>query len=331
VEHGATDEYNALGERPADRLGIERYECARAKLERVRHELGLDAHDETPPAAWPVLPPEYARLFGTDRTSTLKQALAAARGEVQHITDEQLRQSASPNRALAGLDRQASHQAVRLEEEHAHHTKSARNQAARAAEPETQAATLGWRQRHEREQLRHDAALQRQHAERHASDANRIELELQRLRATGRHPDDWLKHHAHDLVVQLAAEAELERRQEQQNADQVERAVAQPPEHIRNMIGERPLSDAALADQWERLTQRIERHRLTYRLDVDQDGTLGPDPSQIGKDQRGAYAEQRRSLAHQDIARHRESRELAPLDQADDLARDDLHAADRSL
>jgi conjugative relaxase-like TrwC/TraI family protein len=330
LEHCVTDEHHALGERPADRPGTERYDRAQANLERVRRELGLDLHDETPPAARPVLPPEYARLFGTDRTSTLEQALAAARGEVQHITDEQLRQSASPNRALAGLDRQASHQAVRLEEEHAHHTVSAHNQAARAAELEMQAATIGWRHRHEREQLRHDAALQRQHAERHESDASRTELELQRLRATGRHPDDWLKHHAHDLVVQLAADAELERRQEQRIADQVERAVAQPPEHIRNAIGERPLSDAALAGQWERLTRRIERHRLTYRLDVNQDGTLGPDPSHIGKDQRGAYDEQRRSLSR-DIARHRESRELPRLDAALDLTRDDLNAAGRSL
>jgi hypothetical protein len=130
--------------------------------------------------------------------------------------------------------------------------------------------------------------------------------------------------------VQLAAEAELERRQEQQIGKQLERAVAQPPEHIRNLIGERPTSDAALADEWERLARRIERHRLTYGLDVDQDGTLGPDPSQIGKHQRGAYDEQRRALA-QDIAHHREVRDLPWLDQADDLTRDDVHAAGRSF
>jgi hypothetical protein len=130
--------------------------------------------------------------------------------------------------------------------------------------------------------------------------------------------------------MQLAAEAELERRQEQQIADQVERAVVQPPEHVRDVIGERPVSDAELADQWERLTRRIERHRLTYGLDVDQDGTLGPDPSRIGRDQRGAYDEQRRALA-QDIARHRESQGLPRLDQADDLTRDNLHTAGRSL
>jgi len=326
LEHDVTDEHHALGDRP----GAERYERAQAKLERVRHELGLDVPAEETPAAQPLLPPEYARLFGTERTSALQQALAAARDEVQHQTDEQLGRSASTDRVLDDLDRQAAHQAVRLEQEHAHHTDSARNQAARAAELETQAATLGWRHRHERDQLRHDAALQRQHAERHASDAGRIELELQRLRAAGRHPDEWLKHHAHDLVMQLAAEAELERRREQHIADQVDRAVSQPAEHVRNVIGERPISDPELANQWERLTRRIERHRLTYELDVDQDGTLGPDPSQLRADRRGVYEEQRRALT-QDIARHRESRELPPLDQVHDLTRDDLHAAGRSL
>jgi conjugative relaxase-like TrwC/TraI family protein len=330
LEHDVTDEHHALGDRPGDPPAAERYERAQAKLEEVRHELGLHVPDEKTPAGETRLPAEYARLFGTERTPALEQALAAARNEVQHVTDEQLRRSAYTNRVLADLDRRAAHQATRLEQEYAHHTESARNQTARAAELETHAATLGRRHRHEREQLRHDAALQRQHAERHASDAGRIELELQRLRAAGRHPDEWLKHHAHDLVMQLAAEAELERRREQHIADQLERAVAHPPEHVRNAIGERPISDPALADQWERLTRRIERHRLTHGLDVDRDGTLGPDPSHLGKDQRAAYEEHRRALA-QDIARYRESRELPPLDQAHDLTRDDLHGAGRSL
>ena len=160
------------------------------------------------------------------------QALAAAQNEVQHATDEQLRRFASADRGLADLDRQAAHQAVRLEQEHAQHTESARNQTARATQLETQAATLGWRHRHEQDQLRHDAALQRQHAARHTSDASRIELELQRLRVAGRHPDQWLRDHARALVMHVACEAELERRQEQQIVDQLERAVAQPPEHI---------------------------------------------------------------------------------------------------
>ena len=214
LEHDVTDEYIALGARPSDPPGAERHELAKVRLEQVRHQLGLDVRAEGTSALEPRLPAEYARLFGPKRTSTLEQALAAARSEVQHATDEQLRRTASTDRVVAALDRQAAHQAVRLEQEHTHHTESARGQSARAAELETRAATLGWRHRHERDQLRHDATLQRQHAERHASDASRIELELQRLRAAGRHPDQWLGHHARDLVMHVACEAELERRRE---------------------------------------------------------------------------------------------------------------------
>ena len=83
------------------------YERAQAKLERVRHELGLNVRAVEPPAVEPRLPAEYARLFGTELTSTLEQALAAARVEVRRVTDQQLRRSASTDRVLADLDRQA--------------------------------------------------------------------------------------------------------------------------------------------------------------------------------------------------------------------------------
>ena len=63
---------------------------------------------------------------------------------------------------------------------------------------------------------------------------------------------------------------------------------------------------------------------------IDQDGPLGPDPTHVGKHQRGTYEEQRLALA-QDITRYRESRELPPLDQALELSHDDAHAAGRSL
>jgi len=95
------------------------------------------------------------------------------------------------------------------------------------------------------------------------------------------------------------------------------------------VIGERPISDAALADQRERLTRRIERHRLAYGFAIDQDGPLGPDPTHVGKHQRGTYEEQRLALA-QDITRYRESLELPPLDQALKLSHDDARAAGRS-
>jgi conjugative relaxase-like TrwC/TraI family protein len=329
LEHNVTDENLALGERPVDAAHIERYERARAQLERVRHELGLQSHEGEPVEAIRV-PIEYVRLFGETRAAALEQALTAAREQARAMTDEQLLRSTSIGRIDADLDRHAAGRAIRLEREHAHHKKTAQKQADRATELEARAATLGWRDRCEREQLRHDAALHRQHAESHASDVERIELELHRLQAAGRHPDQWLQRHGEELVARLAAGAELEHRRDQDIALQVEQAVIRPPEHVRNVIGERPVTDTGVVEHWEQLARRVERHRLTYQLDVHRDDSLGPDPSQMSKGQRGAYGEQRRSLA-EDIARYRESHDLPPLDQGRDISLDDEHALGRAL
>jgi conjugative relaxase-like TrwC/TraI family protein len=329
LEHDVADESVALGPRLAGATGIDRYEKARAQLERVRHELGLRPCQEEP--VQPVrLPPEYARLFGENRVAALEQALAAAARQARVMTDEQLLGSTSVRRVVADLDRHAAGHAIRLEQERAHHTETAQKQTERATELEARAAALGWRNRSEREQLRRDAALHRQHAERHASDVERTELELHRLHAAGRHPDQWLQRRGSELVAQVAADAELEYRREQRIGDEVERALIHAPAHIRSVIGDRPAADTGLADEWKRLARRVERHRLTYDLDIGRDGSLGPDPSQIRKDQRVAYEEQRRFLA-EDIARYRESRGLPSLEEARGISLDEHHAAGRTL
>ena len=329
LQHEVSDENLALGPRPVDAGRTERYEQARAQLERVRHELGLHSREEDEPFQPVRLPTAYARLFGNTRTAALEQALATAGEPARAMTDEELLGSPSIGRTVVDLDRHAAARAIRLEREQAHHKETAQKQADRATELEARAATLGWQDRRERDQLRRDAALHRRHAQRHASDADRIELELHRLHAAGRHPDQWLQHHGAELAAQLAARAELKHRRERQITHDAERAVARLPEHIRDVIGERPV-DPGPAETWERLARRVERHRLTYEVDVDRDGSLGPDPSQIRKNQRVAYDEQRRSLA-EDIARYRETRGLPPLEQVRNITLDDEHALGRSL
>ena len=329
LEHDVTAEVLALGERPVDTARVEQYERARTQLERVRRELGLHSRGEE--LVQPIrLPSEYARLFGESRAASLEQRVAAAIERAPGMTDEELLRATATSSAIADLDRQAAGRAIRLEREHAHHKETAQKQADRATELEGRSATLGRRDRREREQLRGDAALHRQHAERHASDVERIELELQRLHAAGRHPDQWLQLHGAELVAHLAAAAELEHRRHRQIALEVEQAVIRPPEHLRDVIGERPAADTKLVEDWERLARRVERHRLTYEFDVDRDGSLGPDPSQIRKDQRVAYEEQRRSLV-EDVTRYRESRGLPSLEEARDISLDEVHALGRSL
>jgi hypothetical protein len=321
LEHDIVDDSSALGERPTDPARTEPYEQARATLERVRQHLGVHA-PERQPVEPPELPSDYARLFGAQRAALLEQALAAEREQARELTDAQLHALApAAGGMIADLDRQAAGHAIQLEQEHAHHKHTARKQTERAAEFDAQADKLGRRARHEREQLRHDATLHRQHAARHTADAERIELELQRLHATGRHPDQWLKDHGQQLVRQLAAAAELAHRRELEIDQQAELAVTQPPQHVRELIGERPVSGMRLAEQWERLVEQIERHRLTYGLEVDRHGPLGPDPSQMARDQRALYEEQRHKLAGE-VERHREARSLPAHEPTREITRE---------
>ncbi len=319
-EQGIVDERQALGVRPREPAVAERYEQARATLERVQRELSVGAreHETVEPVG---LPRHYYGLLGDARARLLDAALAAEFARVRDLPDEQLRAITSEShQALNGLDHHAAAQALRLEREHAHHQDAARKQAERAAALEQQGAALGWRARHEREQLRHNAGLQRDHATRHSADTERLELELSRLRATGRHPDQWLQDNSERVVTGLAAAGELARREQREIDRQAELAVTQLPAHVRELIGERPISGVQLAHEWERLAERIERHRLEYKLDLGRESPVGPEPSRIGREQRHAYEEQRDQLASE-IESHREARGLPVNEQAREIMR----------
>jgi hypothetical protein len=330
IEHDVTDERLPLGDAPTDPLRTERYEQARDRLERVRHELGIPAleRERTEP---PRLPSEYTRLLGAQRAALLEDALAAAHQQIGGRTDEQLRSlAATASARIAEFDLQTAAQAIRLENEHAHHQQTAANQADRAATLEEQANKLGWRARREREQLRDDAELHRQHTARHIADAERIELELQRLHAAGRHPEEWLHDHGEQLVKQIAASAELAHRRELQTERAAELAITRPPAHVHELIGDRPVSGVRLAQEWELLAQRIERHRLTYEIDIKRSGPLGPEPSIVAREQRGVYDEQRNELAAQ-VALHRQARSLPDHAQVKEITREREQTLGREL
>jgi conjugative relaxase-like TrwC/TraI family protein len=311
LEHGITDERSALGELPTDPVSAERFEQARSTLERVRHELGVHARSSEDIA--PLgLPSEYLRLFGPERASRLEAALASDHRRARTLSDEELRGLTADERGpLASLDRHGAGHVLRLEQEHAHHVHTARDQTARAEQLNAEADQLGRRDRHQRDHLRQNAAMQCEHAGRHLADAERIELELDRLTATGRHPDQWLEQNADALVAQVAARSELAQRHERDIDRQAELAITHPPDHVRGLIGERPVSGVRLAQEWEQLADRIERHRLAHDIDVDRDGPLGPDPSQIPAARRPRYEHDRETLAGQ-IDQFRGQRGLAP-------------------
>lgn len=328
LEHDVVGDRSALGEPPTDSALMERYEQARATLERARHELGFNAMERGVADA-PALPSDYVRLFGPQRVNELEQALAEERDLVRRLTDDKLsRLAATSTQAVSQLDRRAAEQAVRLEREHAHHREVAEKQRIRAAQLEVQAEALGWRAHSQRERLRHDAELHRQHAGRHAADAERIELELHRLREAGRHPDQWITDHGQEVVLGLAAAAELAHRRSLEIQDQVELALADPPAYVRELLGDRPASGIRLAQEWERLVEQIERHRLTYDINLDRRSPLGPDPSEIARVQRGRYQEQRLGLAA-DIEHYREEIGLPEHEQTRQITCELVAALDR--
>jgi conjugative relaxase-like TrwC/TraI family protein len=318
LEHDITDERSALGERPTDPLRAERFEQARSTLERVRHELSVHARSSEDMA--PGLPSEYLRLFGPGRAARLQEALASEHRRARTLPDDELRRlTRGEDDPLAGLDRHGANQVIRLEQEHDHHLHTARDQTARAAQLDAQAEPLGRRDRHQRDHLRQNAAMQREHAARHVADAERIELELDRVAAAGRHPDQWLDQHADALVSQVAARSQLAQRHERDIDRQADLAMTNPPDHVRDLIGDRPVSGVRLAQEWEQLADRIERHRLAHEIDTDRHGPLGPDPSHVPAARRLQYEHDRERLTSH-IDKFRGQRGLAP--GTPELARD---------
>jgi conjugative relaxase-like TrwC/TraI family protein len=323
LEQGIDDERQALGERPGEPAAAARYEAARSTLERVQRELG--------PAHWsreieePIgVPGHYLGLLGDARAARLQAGLATEVDRLRGLPDDQLATLAREEQgALARLDRQAAYQALRLEREVGVHKDATQRQSERAEQLEQHASGLGWRARRERDQLRRDAALQHEHSARHRADADRLELELMRLRAAGRHPDQWLDQNAERLSIGIVASTELAGRREREVARQVELAVTEPPAHVIDLIGERPQSGVRLAQEWERLTGRLVRHRLDYGVDVDRDGPLGPDPSRIPIAHRSQYAVQREELtAH--ISEYRQVVKLPVCELTHEHHRDDV-------
>jgi conjugative relaxase-like TrwC/TraI family protein len=318
LEHDITDERSALGERATDPVRAERYEQARSTLERVRHELGV--HPRFSEDIAPGLPSECLRLFGPDRAARLEEALTSEHRRARTLSDEELRRLAAEEPdPLASLDRHGAGHVLRLEQQHTHHLVTARDQTARAEQLEAEAEPLGRRDRHQRDHLRQNAGMQREHAARHIADAERIELELDRVAAAGRHPDQWLEQHAHALVTSIAARSELEHRHERDIDRQADLAIADPPDHVRDLIGERPVSGVRLAQRWEHLADQIERHRLAHDVDVNPGGPLGPDPDRIPAARRLQFQRDREKLAGQ-IEQFRGERGLPP--RVPELARD---------
>jgi hypothetical protein len=111
------------------------------------------------------------------------------------------------------------------------------------------------------------------------------------------------------LAAGIVASRELDARRDGEIDRQVELAVIEPPARVLELIGERPVSGVRLAQQWERLAESIERHRLEYNIDIERDGVFGPGVSRIPATERHRYERSRDELAAQ-VDRFRSERDM---------------------
>ncbi len=316
VQHRVEDRVSALGVPPPEGTG-ESGEHTRASLalKRAREQL-TPAHAI---ASAEGLPRRWTELLGPERAGQLEQPLHAAREQAANLPDAQLEEDTKAGKLAFGhLDQTVANQTSRLEREHAEHAERARRQTEDAERLRQQARGLGFRRRHERDQLIFQAQAAQARADRQHADIARIELALDRMRESGNHPDQWIQQHAPTAIRGLAARDELDHRRQLEVEHEAERAIIQPPAHLRELIGEPPVSGVKLNRQWEELAQALEHHRLEHLIDVDRDGPLGPDPSRITSAQRSEYERGRQQLAAE-VEQLRHDRGLEPHPQVREI------------
>ena len=107
---------------------------------------------------------------------------------------------------------------------------------------------------------------------------DRLDERENTLTATGRHPEQWIERDGRAAAEWALARHELDVRRELAVREAGERAVLEPPAHIRRTLGERPERDGPQRERWQQLARDLERYRLEHDIDVDRDGPVGPRP-----------------------------------------------------
>ena len=163
--------------------------------------------------------------------------------------------------------------------------------------------SLGWRRRAERGRLEERIATRQRAVENADRELAALDKREAMLVAGDRHPNQWLQRDGRQAAEWALARRELDVRRELAVREAGERAVLEPPAHIRGTLGERPDRAGGERERWEQLARDLERYRLEHGVDVDHDGPVGRRPS--GRD------EQREQLVER-IRELRAERGLAP-------------------
>jgi hypothetical protein len=219
----------------------------------------------------------YRSVLGDTRSHRLEAPDMAVADQVSRLDRDQL--LAERDRAATAfdrLDRQGALATQRVEHELGIADRAAVATWLATGQTAARIAELGWlRGRRERRVLREALAVQRQLLVTELEAFARLEAAAQSLRDAGRDLDDWLAEHAADVVVWIAAERELAARREINVSRAVELAAIDPPDRVREQIGDRPALDALQLEDWQRVARRLEHDRLVATEAIADGSTAG--------------------------------------------------------
>ena len=218
------------------------------------------------------------RALGAERSRRLPEPTRAGRAWLAERSESELaalRTEHAP--AVERLDVAGAMKAARLEAAGAAATASRDEARARVDALRARRDALGPLRRAERRELEQAIAAQERAVARWTTELQDLEAQQRALREGGRHPDAWLERDGHDAVTWAEAAREHGIRRELAARDAEQRAVNDPPAHVRDTLGPRPQAPGERA-RWDELARALERHRVTHDVDVERDGPLGPEP-----------------------------------------------------
>ena len=255
------------------------------------------------------------RALGAERSRRLPEPTRAGRAWLAERSESELAALRSEHApAVERLDVAGAMEAARVEAAGAAAAASRDEARARVDELRARRDALGPLRRAERRELEQAMAAQERAVARWTTELQDLEAQQRALREGGRHPDAWLERDGHDAVTWAEAAREHGVRRELAARDAEQRAVNDPPAHVRDTLGPRPEAPGERA-RWDELARALERHRVTHDVDVERDGPLGPEPvpARRGRDDGlDRYRHERHTLAER-VRALRAARGLEPV------------------
>jgi len=280
------------------------------RVERQRQDAEHATAVRAPAVAVPDRLASYRRALGDQHAAWLAdraRALAATAASMDQALLVSERAKLAPD--AQSLDPKAAMQAGRALRDRDLAVRRAEEALAAAQALRAEAAQArGLRDRPHRQQLEQAADVQDAIARREQAGADGHTATLDRLAERGGHPGRWMKDNGEQAARWLAVQGELDARRARTIALTADRALANPPAHIRETIGDPPELVGPERGEWERLCRDLERERLERERDVDEGLSPKPDrTAQRDRQRRIDALRQQRGLPALEQGRHAES------------------------